>query len=67
MQQWVAAHNAGAPLTVHYKPADPTRAALLATDMPLGGARTPSNLKLLGGTAAIFAVLCAAAYLVRRL
>lgn len=67
MQQWVAAHGAGTPLTVHYDPADPTRAALLATDMPLGGPRTPGNVKLLGGTAAIFAVLCAAAYLMRRL
>lgn len=67
MQQWVAAHRAGTPLTVHYDPADPTRAALLATDMPLGGPRTPGNLKLLGGAAAVFAVLSAAAYLARRL
>jgi hypothetical protein len=67
MQQWVAAHGAGTPLTVHYNPADPTRAALRATDMPLGGPRTPGNLKLLGGAAAIFAVLCVAVYLARRL
>jgi hypothetical protein len=67
MQQWADAHPAGTPLTVRYDPADPTRAALLETDMPLGGRRTPGNLKLLGGVAAVFAVLCAAAYLARRL
>ena len=66
MQQWVAAHPTGTPLTVHYDPADRTRTALLATDMPLGGPRTPANLKLLGGAAAICAGLLAAVYLVRQ-
>jgi len=67
MQQWVDAHPAGTPLTVHYDPADSTRAALLSTDMPLGGPRTPGNLRLLGGAAAVFAALSAATYLARRL
>ena len=48
-------------------PADSTRAALLSTDMPLGGPRTPGNLRLLGGAAAVFAALSAATYLARRL
>jgi hypothetical protein len=65
MQQWVAGHPAGTPLKVHYDPADPTQTGLLATDMPRGGARTPGNLKLLGGTAAICVVLLAAVYLAR--
>jgi hypothetical protein len=34
-------------IVVHYDPADHVKVALVATDMPLGGSRTPSNLKVL--------------------
>ena len=34
-------------VVVHYDPADHVKVALVATDMPLGGPRTPSNLKVL--------------------
>jgi hypothetical protein len=34
-------------MAVHYNPADHKKAALVQTDMPYGGPRTPSNLRLL--------------------
>jgi len=52
MQVWVDEHPQGTLISVHYDPANPRRAGLVETDMPLGGPHTPSNLKLLG----IFAI-----------
>jgi len=65
MQEWVDEHPPGAPIAVHYDPADHKEAALVATDMPLGGPRTPDNLKLLKVTAGICALLLAIAGLTR--
>ena len=48
MQDWVGQHPEGTPITVHYDPANPKKAALVMTDMPFSGPRTPDNLKLLG-------------------
>ena len=50
--EWVEAHPQGTPIVVHYDPANHRKAALVTTDMPLGGPRTPNNLKVLG----VFAV-----------
>jgi len=61
MQGWVDRHPPGTPIGVHYDPAHREQTALLATDMPLGGARTPDNLKLLavvGATSALLLALC---------
>jgi hypothetical protein len=55
LQEWVDEHPEGTPIMVHYDPANHTKAVLVTTDMPLGGPRTPDNLKLLG----FFAVSCA--------
>ena len=54
MQAWVDEHPEGTPIAVHYDPANHKKAVLVTTDMPLGGPRTPNNLKLLG----FFAVSC---------
>jgi uncharacterized protein DUF3592 len=48
LEDWVDAHPQGMPIAVRYNPANPKKAVLVATDMPRGGPRTPSNLKLLG-------------------
>ncbi len=52
LQEWVDAHPEGTPIAVHYDPANHSKAVLVATDMPLGGPRTPGNLRLLGIAAA---------------
>jgi hypothetical protein len=65
LQQWVVAHPAGTPIAVHYDPANHYKAVLVATDMPLGGPRTPNNLKLLGIAAAGFVVLLVIAQITR--
>ncbi len=67
LQAWVDTHPTGTPITVHYRPNYPQKAVLVATDMPLGGPRTPGNLKLLGITAAACAALLAIAWLARPL
>jgi hypothetical protein len=54
LQEWVDQHPEGTPILVHYDPANPKKAVLLTTDMPLGGRRTPDSLKLL----TLFAVTC---------
>lgn len=46
---------------MHYDRANHSKAILVATDMPLGGSRTPDNLKLLGIAAASCVVLLAIA------
>jgi hypothetical protein len=62
MQEWVDEHPEGTPITVHYDPANHKTAVLVTTDMPLGGPRTPDNLKLLG----FFAVSCAVLLTINR-
>lgn len=47
MQSWINANPTGSPIVVHYDPADHQNAVLTSTDMPFGGPRTPSNLRLL--------------------
>jgi hypothetical protein len=61
MEDWVEEHPEGTPMVVHYDPANPKKAALVKTDMPRGGPRTPSNLKLLEFFAAASVVLLAVA------
>ena len=51
LQEWVDEHPEGTPIAVHYDPANRRKAVLVETDMPLGGPRTPGNLRLLGITA----------------
>lgn len=47
LQDWVDAHPEGTPVSVHYDPANHGKAVLVETDMPLGGPRTPNNLRVL--------------------
>jgi hypothetical protein len=61
LQEWVDEHPEGTPIAVHYDPANHGKAVLIVTDMPLGGPRTPDNLKLLGFFGVSFAVLLAIA------
>jgi len=61
LEEWVDAHPEGTEIEVHYDPANHKKAALVATDMPLGGPRTPSNLRLLGFVAVSCVVLLAIA------
>jgi len=56
-EKWVDEHPQGTPIVVRYDPADHTKAVLVATDMPRGGPRTPSNVKLLEVCAGSFLVL----------
>ena len=64
MQEWVNRHPPGTPIAVHYDPANPRSAALVATDLPLGGPRTPDNLKLLGMATTGSVVLLAIGWMV---
>ncbi len=48
MEDWVDEHPPGTSVAVHYDPANHKKAVLVVTDMPLGGPRTPDNLRLLG-------------------
>jgi hypothetical protein len=59
LQEWVDEHPAATPIVLDYDPANHKKAALVETDMPMGGPRTPSNLKLLGIAAASCGVLLA--------
>jgi hypothetical protein len=63
LQVWVDEHPEGTPITVHYDPANHKKIVLVTTDMPRGGPRTPSNLKLLG----FFAMSCAALLAIARI
>jgi hypothetical protein len=65
MQEWVDEHPPGTPIVVHYDPANHKKAVLLATDMPLGGRRTPANLRLLGIAAGSCVLLLAIARITR--
>jgi hypothetical protein len=65
LQEWADEHPPGTPIAVHYDPGNPKKAVLVATDMPLGGPRTPANLRLLGLAALSCIVLLTIARLVR--
>jgi hypothetical protein len=56
MQEWVDRHPEGAPMMVHYDPANRSKAVLVVTDMPLAGPQTSNNLKLLVFFAALSVV-----------
>jgi hypothetical protein len=56
-EEWVDAHPQGTPIVVRYDPANHKKVVLVATDMPRGGPRTPSNVKLLEVCAGSFLVL----------
>lgn len=60
LQAWADAHPAGTPIDLHYNPAAPQTAALVATDMPLSGPKTPNDLRVLG----LFATLSLALLLI---
>ena len=64
-EEWVDAHSQGTPILVRYDPADHKKVVLVANDMPRGGSRTPSNLKLLEVCAGTFLVLLTIARLTR--
>jgi len=61
MERWAEAHPPGTPIAVRYDPVHHKNAVLMATDMPLGGPRTPDNLRLLGVAAGSCALLLAIA------
>ena len=65
MDDWVEEHPGGTPIVVHYDPANHRKAALVTTDMPLGGPRTPNNLKLLEFFAVTSVLLLAIARITR--
>jgi hypothetical protein len=65
MQEWVDEHPPGTPIAVHYDPANHKKAVLLATDMPLGGRRTPANLRLMGFFAGSCVLLLAIARIMK--
>ena len=65
MQEWVDEHPEGTPIAVSYDPANHKKAVLVTTDMPLGGPRTPNNLKLLGFCAGSCVVLLGIARVAR--
>jgi hypothetical protein len=47
MNLWIAQHESGSAMEIHYDPADAKKAVLTAADMPEAGPRTPSNVRLL--------------------
>jgi hypothetical protein len=65
LQDWVDEHPEGTPIVVRYDPANHKKAVLVTTDMPLGGPRTPNNLRLLGFFAVSAVVLLAIARIAR--
>jgi hypothetical protein len=64
-EEWVNNHPPGTSLVVRYDPAKHTKVALVATDMPGGRPRTPSNVKLLEVCAGSFLVLMTIARITR--
>jgi hypothetical protein len=63
--EWVDEHPQGTPIVVHYDPANHRKVVLVGTDMPLGGLRTPSNVKQLEVWAGSFLVLLTIARITR--
>jgi hypothetical protein len=66
MQGWVEAHPPGTTIAVRYDPASHAKAALVTTDMPLGGVRTTRNIQTTVGAAALSAALLIIAIFLRR-
>jgi len=64
-EEWVDEHPPGTPIVMHYDPAHHTKVVLAAADIPLGGPRTPSNIKLLEVFAGSFLVLLTIARITR--
>jgi hypothetical protein len=64
-EEWVEEHPSATPIVVHYDPADHTKVVLVANYMPLGGPRTPNNVKLLEFVAGSFLVLLTIARITR--
>jgi Protein of unknown function (DUF3592) len=64
-EQWVDEHPPETPLVVRYDPADHRKVVLVATHMPRGGPRTPSNMKQLEVWAGSFLVLLTIARITR--
>jgi len=62
---WVDRHPEGTPIVLRYDPANHRKAALITTDMPRAGPRTPNNLKLLGSFAASSVLLLSIARIMR--
>lgn len=65
LEEWVEAHPQWTSIAVRYDPSNPNKAVLGATDMPLGGPHTPSNVKLLGLAATSCVVMLAIARIAR--
>ena len=65
LEDWAEEHAEGTPMAVHYDPANHWKAVLVTTNMPLGGPRTPANLKLLEFFAAACVVLLTIARITR--
>ena len=64
-EEWVEEHPPGTPLVVRYDPTNHTKVVLETAYMPLGGARTPNNVKLLEFVAGGFLILLAIARITR--
>ncbi len=64
-EEWVDQHPQGTPIVVRYDPANHKKVVLVANYMPRGGARTPSNVKLLEVCAGSFLVLLTIARITR--
>jgi hypothetical protein len=64
-ENWVSAHPPGTPIAVRYDPANHSKVARMGIDMPRGGPRTPSNIKLLEAWAGSFVVLLTITQLTR--
>jgi hypothetical protein len=67
MQDWVKAHPPGSAIVVHYDPTNHAKAALVATDMPNGGPKSPKNVRFTELALAFSAALLMIATLTRRL
>jgi Protein of unknown function (DUF3592) len=64
-EEWVNNHPPGKSIVVRYDPAKHTKVVLVATDMPGGGPRTPSNVKILEVCAGSFLILLTIARITR--
>ena len=65
LEQWVDEHPPETPIPVRYDPAKHVKVVLVGSYMPLGGPRTPNNLKLLEVCVGIFLVLLTMARIMR--
>lgn len=65
LEEWVDEHPQGTPIVVRYDPANHKKVVLVANNTPLGGPRTPNNVKLLEVFAGSFLVVLAIARITR--